>query len=314
MALLFVFFDGIGIAPVSQHNPFAHAAMPFIAQHLAAGLTSSSPSIVQHDKVYRCLDACLETTGLPQSATGQSALLTGINAAQQMGRHYGPQPGPTLKSLLDTENIFARLVSHNKRLCLSNFYPQTYRQAIATGRRRPNAITYAAQRAGIKLRDEADYRHARAIAADLTGAHTQSLLSSSEGEGNERYKEEYTKGYIGAFAMGQRLASIARAHDFTFFDGWITDIAGHRWGWSDCLELLQQLDSFLAGIFSQAEDLTVLLTSDHGNLEDKSSKSHTYNPVPLLVWGVGAEYFGDCLSLLDVAPAIYRYFALSPSL
>ena len=40
------------------------------------------------------LDAGLGVEGLPQSATGQAVLLTGVNIPAELGYHYGPKPNP----------------------------------------------------------------------------------------------------------------------------------------------------------------------------------------------------------------------------
>jgi len=54
-------------------------------------------------------------------------------------------------------------------------------------------------------------------------------------------------------------------------------------------------------------DTLVLLTSDHGNLEDLSTRSHTRNPVPLMAWGPGAEnVLAGAEAITDVVPTILR--------
>ena len=53
------------------------------------------------------------------------------------------------------------------------------------------------------------------------------------------------------------------------------------------------------------ERTLVLLTSDHGNLEDLTTRSHTRNPIPLMAWGRGAARFLDRVDdLTGVTPAI----------
>ena len=47
----------------------------------------------------------------------------------------------------------------------------------------------------------------------------------------------------------------------------------------------------------------VVLTSDHGNLEDLRHRSHTDAPVPTVACGPGAAMFATATSLLDVAAA-----------
>jgi len=56
----------------------------------------------------------------------------------------------------------------------------------------------------------------------------------------------------------------------------------------------------------------IVLTSDHGNMEDLSTRGHTMNPVPALL--IGAESHrrrmaASLRSLPDIAPAIMRAIA-----
>jgi bisphosphoglycerate-independent phosphoglycerate mutase (AlkP superfamily) len=52
------------------------------------------------------------------------------------------------------------------------------------------------------------------------------------------------------------------------------------------------------------ERTTLVVTSDHGNIEDLSTRSHTQNPVPLMARGWAANAFAGASSLTDVTPAI----------
>ncbi len=54
--------------------------------------------------------------------------------------------------------------------------------------------------------------------------------------------------------------------------------------------------------------MTIVITSDHGNLEDLSVRTHTRNPVPLAVSGPGACAFGDVVDLTGVVDAVIRTF------
>lgn len=242
------------------------------------------------DGVFRHLDATLGVAGLPQSATGQTTLLTGDNAALRMGRHYGPWPGPTLKRYLDRGSLFSEVgAAHG---CFANVYPPGYFAALRSGKQKVNVPVYAAQAAGWRLRDLEDYRRERALAADLTGRffydHDPSL---------PLYRPE---------RAGAILAGLARDHTLTFFDFWQSDSVGHRGSYDDALELVARLDAFLAGLLGARGDITLLVTSDHGNLEDKTHKRHTRNRVPLIVLGPGAAAFAEATRIEDVAPAIRR--------
>jgi phosphopentomutase len=49
---------------------------------------------------------------------------------------------------------------------------------------------------------------------------------------------------------------------------------------------------------------TLLLTSDHGNIESLAAKSHTRHPVPLLVIGPAARAFTHVTTIAEVAGTI----------
>ena len=55
------------------------------------------------------------------------------------------------------------------------------------------------------------------------------------------------------------------------------------------------------------EESVVIVTSDHGNIEDLSVKTHTRNRVMTLLWGRGSESVKDEIRTLeDIAPAVVR--------
>jgi bisphosphoglycerate-independent phosphoglycerate mutase (AlkP superfamily) len=50
---------------------------------------------------------------------------------------------------------------------------------------------------------------------------------------------------------------------------------------------------------------TVILTSDHGNIEDLSVRNHTLNDVPTFVWGAARNKLSKpIVNLADITPAI----------
>ena len=230
------------------------------------------------------VSATLSHPGLPQSATGQTTLLTGLNGADLMNGHYGPWPGPTLKRTLDKGTLFSEVLAAGGAVALANAFPPGYFQALQTGQQRVNVPVYAAQRAGVRLRTPADYAAGNATSADLDGGYS----------GEARPLVE----------AGAQLARLAQSYDLTFFDFWLSDTAGHRWPLEGATGLVRKLDTFLAGVVPALGDVTLLITSDHGNLEDKATRSHTRNPVPLLALGPQAGVFAGVESLLGVAPAL----------
>lgn len=246
--------------------------------------------------VYRELDATLGHEGLPQSATGQTALLTGSNAADAMGGHYGPWPGPTLRRLLDAGSVFADAVAAGGA-SLANAYPPGYFAARAGRRFKPNAVAYAAQAAGLPQRGQAEYAAAEAVPSDLVGAHL-----------------ERDGGPLGPRGSARVLSDLAARHALTVLDVWLTDAYGHAQDFAAAKELMERVDEAVSFLVADpdgavARGATLVVTSDHGNVEDLSVPTHTRNPVPLYAVGEGAEAFSAAGTLLDVAPAIRALLA-----
>jgi 2,3-bisphosphoglycerate-independent phosphoglycerate mutase len=70
--------------------------------------------------------------------------------------------------------------------------------------------------------------------------------------------------------------------------------------------VLGKLDQLFHGLLQHLDfdNTTLVITSDHGNIEDMSTKTHTNNPVPLIAMGASASYFKDVTDLTGVTPAI----------
>ena len=292
---LFVFVDGIGLAPPGADNPFS-TPRPAL-ERLGGGhvWTSEAPALRQPDHVFLPIDATLAHDGLPQSGTGQAALLTGENAARVHGRHFGPYPPTTVRPLVAERSLFARLVARGvppAALAFANAYPDRFFRFVEA-RGRWTTTTLAAHSAGVRLRTAEDLADGLAIPADLTGDGWNRLIDPAMSPFSEA-------------EAARRVLAITSAHRLTLVEYYRTDKAGHSQDGARASATLASLDRFLGALlegFDAARDLLVL-TSDHGNLEDLSVKSHTRNPVPLVAWGRGAGGFADAASLLDVTPRL----------
>ena len=68
-------------------------------------------------------------------------------------------------------------------------------------------------------------------------------------------------------------------------------------------------EEFLEAFLEQLDlrETLVILTSDHGNIEDLSVRTHTRNKAMTLLWGSGAQETADSMrSITDVTPAVLR--------
>jgi len=305
MKLLFLFLDGIGLGENdSEKNPFARAKMPYL-QSLLGGQTlihETAPFEGDHATLLS-VDPNLGVKGLPQSATGQSVLLTGINIPAELGYHYGPKPNPEVAQYLDGKTIFAKTVNAGKKAALLNAYPTRYFEGIDSGKRLYSAVPLALTNAGIPLFTKDDYYEGRALSADFTGKGWREFMNLPDSPVFE--PEE----------AGEKLAELAKQYDFSFFEYWASDYAGHKQDMDSAINQFERFDGVLKGLLEtwRDEDGIILLTSDHGNMEDLSTRKHTAADVPLLLFGdkkYRREFQKDIHDLTGIAPAISRFLEI----
>ena len=91
---------------------------------------------------------------------------------------------------------------------------------------------------------------------------------------------------------------------FEFFE---TDEAGHARSMERALEALERLDALLRALVAGlGPDDALVVTSDHGNLEDLSTRNHTRAPVPVLGFGPAASQVGEVGDLSTLLPLLLR--------
>jgi 2,3-bisphosphoglycerate-independent phosphoglycerate mutase len=302
--VIFLFLDGVGIGDDDPaFNPLAASdyanTYPTLARLLGGAVPVLSTGRAAGPGAHLVpLDAQMGVPGRPQSATGQAALLTGLNAPALLGEHYGPRPDDRVRAILNRAGIFRRLAACGCRPFFCNAYPQRYFDVIHSGRRRLSAVPHAAVAGGQRLLTHEDLLAGRGLAADFT---------------NQGWRDEL--GYLTApiyrpEEAGALLWRIAQPYDFLFFEHWMTDVYGHDQALGPAIAMLQRFDSFLGGLAIAADlaNTLIVVASDHGNVEDCRHGKHTTNPaLGLLIGEAGASYAGQIWSLADFAPIVLHY-------
>lgn len=293
MRLLFIFLDGIGLgADDLEINPFARANMPTLHNLLGGQklLASTAPFIGQRATLL-ALDATLGVDGLPQSATGQTVLLTGVNVPAETGEHYGPKPNHAVAEYLLNGTIFSQLTKANKKAALLNAYPPRYFHGVDSGRRLYSAIPLAVTSAGLPLFTKDELYAGGALSADFTGAGWRGMLGFPDAP------------ELGPREAGTKLAELASRYDFSMFEYWASDYAGHKQDMEWAVRQLEVFDGVLAGLLENWNDDEglVLVTSDHGNMEDLSTRRHTDAKVPGLLIGSSEARAAFSSGLNDLA-------------
>ncbi len=301
--VLFLFLDGVGLGDDDPAvNPLAADAYPTLAALLegrrpvaATGrLSTANAELIP-------TDACLGVAGRPQSATGQAAILTGINAAQRLGEHFGPRPDARVRSILDEGGVFHYLKSVGRSAWFCNAYPQSYFDAVQRGKRLLSAVPYAATIAGQALLTYTDLCAGRALSADFTGEGWRNELGYADAP-------IYTPQ-----EAGRVLWRLSQPHDFIFFEVWMTDVLGHARKRDEAVRFLARFDGFLAGLLAAA-DLTqtlIIVASDHGNVEDCRHSKHTTNPALTLLLGADRRrHAAQIANLTDFFPVITTFLGV----
>lgn len=295
--IIVVFLDGVGLGAASTGaNPFMHVSLTTARELLGVDyLTGEVAGTVTAQAALLGLDARLGVDGLPQSGTGQTAILTGQNAPQHIGEHYGPYPNPVLRQMLATESIFVRLRQQGEPVAYANAYPHRFIDRVARGKGRMSANTLAAVQAGLTIRSTDDLLAGQAIPALIRTDYWP--------------EPEVTLPPCPPAEMGGQLVRLARDFRLTFFEFWYTDVLGHKQRRQESIEFLHTLDAFIMGVIANlTTNMLLLVISDHGNFEDWTTRKHTLNPALSLVAGAGSETVAARLhSLIDINGAVWHY-------
>ncbi|MDD4101211.1 MAG: peptidase [Kiritimatiellae bacterium] len=280
MKVLFLFIDGLGLRSAAKDNPVHSGICPVLCRLI--------------DKYSVPIDACLDTPGLPQSATGQTTMFTGVNAAQYMGRHCEGFPGPSLRKIITENNLFMELSRKGLRCRFADAYAVDNVDDLHT-RRFKSVTTVMALTQPDTIAVQDDLLANQAVSHDIT----RKILN----------EKGHDIPMVRPSQAAEHLVEVARSYDFTLFEFFQTDLAGHSRDYQHACLVLSLLDEFLDAVYELCRTTGVLLilTSDHGNIEEIGVRGHTRNPVPFITCGPDAEKLQTHMtSLADIMPGIAR--------
>ncbi|HAC16433.1 MAG TPA: hypothetical protein DCE78_10890 [Bacteroidetes bacterium] len=297
MGVLFLFIDGIGVGENSERNPFSTIELPgFYTLLNQQRLTSTSKEIYSDRILFKSIDANLDIDGLPQSGTGQASLFSGQNASKIIGKHFGPYPHTGNKHLLTDESIFNQLQKREKSVHFINAFPNVFFERSKI-RNRWSSCTLMTRSAGLKINSEMEVIQGKAITAEIL-------------QDFWREKLNIDIPVIDYEIAANRVYNAVDTFDFTLMEYYLTDKAGHEQSMDAAAASLERIDGFIQSYLRLMDtNDTLIITSDHGNLEELTVRTHTRNPVPFIVFGRGAGQFMDVKSIVDVTPAIISYFS-----
>lgn len=292
MRVLLLFIDGLGIGERDfENNPLAR----FRSRYLGIFKDVPQQPLPSAGRLVPTR-VDMDMPGLPQSATGQTALFTGLNAAAAAGRHVSALPTITLRGMLDEASLFKRVAAMGKKGVFANALSEQYFERRGE---RVSASTRALLAGGFPWLTMEDLRAGRAVSHDLTNQFLRDM-------GEEAPLRTPA-------ASAQILADLGRQADFTLFEFFLTDMAGHSRNLEDAKTVVERLDILLETVLAHTDlqQTVVVLTSDHGNFEDFSIKTHTKNLVPTCFWGLPHHItLPDMLRIEEIAPRLLELLTL----
>lgn len=285
--VILYFIDGLGIGTRNEHNPLANIENIAPLAHF-----QNEDSAVVFDGILVPTDACLGVEGRPQSASGQTTILTGINAPKFLGAHKQGFPNQKLRDVIAENSIFLQL----KKLEIEpNLFANAYTQQYFDThyKRWKSATTCAVEAAGMSFRMISDLLGGFAVFHDFTNEFLQ--------------ERGFDVPNLSPMEAGKNLAKLVESNRFTLYEHFLTDKIGHDqdfdWAERHLPKLAEMIRTVLENI--NLETTTFILTSDHGNIEDLSIRNHTLNKVPTIIWGRNRHEIATKINdLSDITPAI----------
>ncbi|HKB86449.1 MAG TPA: hypothetical protein VKD08_09790 [Ignavibacteriaceae bacterium] len=277
--VLMIFLDGVGIGKEDyENNPFFRYGFKTFTGLFGTIPSTGNQYLSRNGFFLKPVDANLGVEGLPQSGTGQTSIFCGMNAAEYIGKHFGPYPYSTLIPVIKEKNIFADYLLNGKKPFFANAYPQIFFDYLESGKTRLSVTSLSARLSGLRLNRVSDVRRGVALTAEIT---------------NERWNKKlgYQLPVIRPSTAAKRLIRSAMKNDFTLYEYFLTDNLGHGRDEGDLETTLRVLDEFLFTVLTESDksEFTIVVCSDHGNFEDLSVKTHTFNPSVFITAGKHAE-------------------------
>lgn len=304
MAVALLFIDGVGVGRRDpQINPLARA------EYLLSRYVDAEGPELPSGGSFIPVDATFGVKGRPQSASNQTAMLTAQPAPQLIGRHVLGYPDAPLRALLAEHSIVKQLIAGGRTASFANAYPAGYLDALGLHRRpasqpdvvipprairriKPSATTLAMAAGKIALRTLDDARRGEGLTHDVTGRRGRSHGFDLP----QRTPEEAAAIFV----------SLLGESDFLLFEHYLADEAGHAQDEAAATDALETFDAFARAVISQRGKHHILICSDHGNVEDLSTRSHTLNAVPVLYFGEAQWVPSSLSTVADVGGAVMK--------
>lgn len=279
--IIVIFIDGIGVGESNaDFNPCCHSR---------SGIFLPDTKVLPFNGQKFALDASLDMPGLPQSATGQTSIYTGFNAAKYIGRHLFGYPNKPLRELLQKRSLFIKLSSLGYQCKFLNaFRPIFFTTPELFKNKSMSATTEMNRAAHLPFLNFADLKKRRALYHEYTN---KTLIELG-------FDVPYTTPEEAATVIVEE----SQGCDLLLYEYFLTDYAGHAQNISLAIEEIHKIEKLIYALLSLLDlnDTFLMIISDHGNVEDLRTKSHTHNPAFMALWG--SDRNRTLHTILDIYP------------
>ncbi len=288
--LILIFIDGVGVGELNpSYNPCCFSE---------TGIFNCKGSDLPFDGIQHPLDAQLGVPGYPQSATGHTTIYTGINAPAHINKHLYGFPNAELRSVLQDKSLFVILTRREFKCKFMNaFRPVFFTSPELFKNKHLSATTEMNKYAGLSFADFSQIMNKRALYHDYSN------------------KELISKGFdLPSFSADQAAEIItgeSQLFDVVLYEYFMTDFAGHARDMKQAMKEIHKVENLVLATINKTnfDNTSLMVVSDHGNIEDLRTKSHTNNPAFFGVWWA-KSFKGKSTpkSLEDVCPLILSMF------
>jgi bisphosphoglycerate-independent phosphoglycerate mutase (AlkP superfamily) len=285
--IILFFIDGVGIGSDDPHiNPCCYSETGIFQLNKSLPLSGYKFAI----------DAQMGVPGLPQSATGHTTLYTGINAPKLIQKHLTGFPNKELRQILKQYSVFVQLKNKGSKCKFINaFRPVFFTTPEIFSNLHMSATTEMNRYAGYNFSSFNDIINGRALYHDYSN--------------EENIKKGFDLPAFTADTAAEIMINESNRHDLILYEYFLTDFAGHAQNLNRSIEEIKKVENVIIALLNQInlDNTTLIVVSDHGNIEDISTKSHTSNPAFLGIWDKNSlDKSIDFKSLQDLYPFIFH--------
>ncbi|MFH2107257.1 MAG: sulfatase-like hydrolase/transferase [Chrysiogenia bacterium] len=307
--MIFLFVDGCGVGRADPGNPFFMAKSSYLPFWPGAMVLPDGTPVT-------AIDASLGIPGSPQSASGQTALFCGSKAAEIANRHRNGYPDQALRSIIRNKNLLSELQKKGVSARFLNAYP-LFEDYFSS----KNIAIKPDGRLWFSTVFPERFKRMVSVTSCMMLASGQRPFGAAAIQRKKALYQDYSNRQLNEKGLSlpefspQQAANIiynsSLRLEFILYEYFQTDLYAHRRPFAECVGLISELDTLVGALLSRLDkkNATLILTSDHGNLEDFYLRGHSRNQVPFLAWGRHGGFLRKKVkSLSDVSPAILELF------